>query len=362
MANIAKIPCLLLRGGTSRAPFFRKQDLPANREVWDKILLAIMGSPDVMQIDGLGGGKSVTSKVAILSQSEHSWAEIDFLFAQVGITQAKVDWDPSCGNILSGVAPAAIEMGLVQPNHEQTKVKIRAVNTGTLVEATVQTPGGQVMYAGDTAIDGVPGTAAPILLNFMNVVGSKTGKLLPTGHLREKIAGVTVTCIDIAVPMVIARAADLGKSGYETKQELDGDQDFLARIEEIRRLAGKRMGMGNVANSVTPKFAILAPPRHGGGITSRYFVPHTCHPTHAVTGAICVSYCSVLKGSVAEGLAVVSHASPQIINIEHPAGKIAVELVTKQESSGMVFASAGVIRTARLLMSGEVYLPQGIIE
>ena len=351
------IPCLFIRGGTSRGLYFLEADLPENKAVKEKILLSAMGSPDEGQIDGVGGSRSVTSKVAILSPSDHPWADVDYLFAQVQINRPSVDWAPSCGNILAGVAPAAIEKGLVLPQDGETKVKIRAVNTGSLIEAVVRTPGGKVAYEGEMSIDGVPGTAAPILLKLMEVVGSKTGKLLPTNHRREKIDGVEVTCIDVAMPMVIAPAQNLGKTGYETKAELDADQDFLERLERIRRIAGERMGLGNVANSVIPKFAIIAPPRYGGNLTSRYFVPDSCHPTHAMTGAICVASCSILKGSVAEGFALVSGSRRETVVIEHPVGKIEVILVRSSEEPTSLVESAVIIRTARLLFSGYVHVP-----
>lgn len=351
------IPCLFMRGGTSRGPYFLKEDLPSDERVRNKILLAVMGSPDERQIDGIGGATTLTSKVAILSPSEHPWADVDFLFAQVNVLTPKVDVSPSCGNILAGVGPAAIEKNLVSADiNGKTTVKIRAVNTGALIESVVCTPGGQLTYEGDTAIDGVPGTAAPILLNFMNIVGSKTGKLLPTGYLSEEIEGIQVTCIDVAVPMAIAQAEALGKTGYETKAELDADTAFLERIEAIRRIAGERMGLGNVANSVIPKFAMIAPPRQGGSITSRYFVPDTCHAAHAVTGAICVASCTLLQGSVADGIAKVTDSEQQNIIIEHPSGKIEISLVIRQQGSEIVIERAGLLRTARLLFSGNVYI------
>jgi 4-oxalomesaconate tautomerase len=346
-----------MRGGTSRGLYFLKADLPADEVMRNKVLLAAMGSPDERQIDGVGGATTLTSKVAILSKSSHPWVDVDFLFAQVSITQPKVDFGPSCGNILAGVAPAAIEKGFVTAVDGETKVKIRAVNTGSLIEAVVRTPRGRVTYDGETAIDGVPGTAAPIPLNFMEVVGSKTGKLLPTGNRREEIEGVEVTCIDVAMPMVIASADALGKIGYETKAELDTDTAFLQQIEAIRRVAGERMGLGNVANSVMPKFAILAPPRYGGSVTSRYFVPDSCHSSHAVTGAICVGCCCLLKGSVADGVAVTKGGEQEILAIEHPSGKIEVSLIVRSEGSEMIVESAGVVRTARLLFSGYVHVP-----
>jgi 4-oxalomesaconate tautomerase len=354
------IPCLFIRGGTSRGPYFLKTDLPADEVTRDKVLLAVMGSPDERQIDGIGGATTLTSKIAILSASNHPWADVDFLFAQVSVAQSKVDLQPSCGNILAGVGPAAIKMGLIPAVDGKTVVKIHAVNTGALIEAVVHTPSGQVTYDGDTAIDGVPGTAAPILLNFMEIVGSKTGKLFPTGHRREEIEGVDVTCIDVAIPIAVARADALGKTGYETKAELDADTAFFERIERIRRIAGERMGLGNVAGSVIPKFAIIAPPRYGGNVTSRYFVPDSCHSAYAVTGAICVGCCSLIKGSVADGVATVTGSLEETVVIEHPSGKISVSLVTRTNGSSIIVERAGVVRTARLLFSGYVHVPASL--
>ncbi len=337
--------------------FFLKTDLPTDALTRDKILLSAMGSPDDRQIDGLGGATTLTSKVALFSPSDHPWADIDYHFAQVSVNQSKVDWSPSCGNMVAAIGAAAIERGLIPAMDQTTTVKIRNINTNSLIEAVILTNDGIVTYDGNTSIDGVPGTAAPVLLNFMEIVGSKTGQLLPTGHCREEIEGVEVTCIDVAMPMVIAQAHSFGKTGYETKAELDADKAFLQRMEIIRCIAGERMGLGNVANSVIPKFAIIAPPRHGGNITSRYFVPDVCHTAHAVTGAICVGCCSLLKGSVAENIAISTGSGDEIIVIEHPSGKIEVSLVTSYQGSSMIVERAGMLRTVRLLLSGNVYVP-----
>lgn len=351
------IPCVLMRGGTSRGPYFLADDLPAERDIQSRVLLAAMGSPDARQIDGIGGATTLTSKVAIVSPSAHDWAQVDYLFAQVSIKEAFVDYGPSCGNILAGVGPFAIETGLAAAEDPVTRVRIRNVNTDALIEAVVQTPGGQVVYDGDTAIDGVPGTAAPILLNFMDVVGSKTGKLLPTGHLRDEIEGIEVTCIDVAMPMVIATAASMGKTGYESKQELDDDADFFARLETVRRIAGARMGLGDVTGKVIPKFAILAPPRHGGSLASRYFVPDVCHAAHAVTGAICIGSCALIEGSIADGIAEVKGGAKETITIEHPSGMIQVSISHDPSAPTLKLDGAGVVRTARRLFAGEVYVP-----
>ena len=237
-----EIPCLFMRGGTSRGPFFEPGDLPADPDIRDRVLLAAMGSPDVRQIDGLGGATTPTSKVAIVGRSERPNIDVDYLFAQVSVDRAIVDTAPSCGNMLAGVGPFAIERGLVTPTADETRVTIFNVNTQSRIETVIQTPEGKVSYEGDQHIDGVPGTAAPILLNFSNVVGSKCGALLPTGVLREEIDGVTVTCIDVAMPMVLVRAADLDISGYEA-EAIVGDRSLMQRIETIRLEAGRRMGL-----------------------------------------------------------------------------------------------------------------------
>lgn len=257
-AQALRIPCVLMRGGTSRGPFFLEQDLPAEPAERDRVLLAAMGSPHLLQLDGLGGGNSLTSKVAIVSRSSRPDADVDYLFAQVAVERAHVDLGPNCGNMLSAVGPFAIEAGLVPALDGETPVRIHNRNTGALVEATVQTPGGIVAYDGATAIDGVAGTAAPIKLNFLEAIGSKTGALLPTGSARSEIDGVPVTLVDYATPMLLLRAADLGLAGDETPPELDADPALLARLEQLRREAGRRMGLGDVAGRVIPKVGVLA--------------------------------------------------------------------------------------------------------
>ena len=257
------IPCMFMRGGTSRGPFFLLEDLPAEPEVRDRVLLAAMGSPDPRQIDGLGGATTMTSKVAMVSPSQRAEIDVDYRFAQVWLDKAIVDTAPSCGNTLAGVGPFAIERRLVIPDADETRVRIFDVNTGSRIEALVQTPGGTVTYAGDQRMDGVPGTGAPVVLSFSDVVGSKCGALFPTGAVQEEIDGVPVSCIDVAMPMVIMRAGDLGLSGYDP-DEITGNAVLMERIEKTRLEAGRRMGLGDVAESVVPKVGILAPARRGG--------------------------------------------------------------------------------------------------
>ena len=355
--SLVDIPAIVMRGGTSRAPYFLARDLPSEREAMGRVLIAAMGAGSPLQVDGIGGGQPTTSKTAILSPSDDGWAEVDYLFAQVHAERAEVDFGPSCGNILAGVGPAAIELGLVRPRGETTAVRIRNVNTGARIEAIVETPDGRVNYDGEARIDGVPGSSAPVLLNFRDVVGSKTGALFPTGEARESVQGIEVTCIDVAMPMVIARAADLGISGYETRDELDANGALFAAIERVRLEAGTRMGLGDVSKSVVPKFGVLAAPREGGAVAARYFMPWKTHPSFAVTGAVCASSCLAAPGTVAEGLAILPDARPMPIAIEHPTGRIDVVLDADRTADGLDLRSAGLLRTARRLMRGTISVP-----
>ena len=354
-----EIPCLFMRGGTSRGPFFEPGDLPANPDVRDRVLLAAMGSPDTRQIDGLGGATTPTSKVAIVGRSERPGIDVDYLFAQVSVERASVDTAPSCGNMLAAVGPFAIERGLVKAADGETRVNIFNVNTQSRIEALVQTPGGEVRYEGDQTIDGVPGSAAPIVLSFTNIIGSKCGALLPTGVIEETIDDVTITCIDVAMPMVLIRAADLGISGYETN-EFGQDSELMQRIEGIRLIAGQRMGLGDVADSVVPKVGILALAREDGDISSRYLTPHSLHDAHAVTGAICVASCAAIEGTVAAKLATPRTEITGRVRIEHPSGVIDVELETSGAGAELEVLRAGTVRTARKIMAGRLFVPASV--
>ncbi|WP_417743200.1 4-oxalomesaconate tautomerase [Salipiger sp.] len=353
------IPFVFMRGGTSRGPYFNRADLPEDRETLAEVLIEVLGAGHPINIDGIGGGVAVTTKVAMLSPSEDDWADVDYFFAQVSVDERLVDFKPTCGNILSGVGPAAIEMGLVAPTGDETEIRIRAVNTGARVLARVQTPGGALRYDGDTAIAGVPGTAAPIALSFMGVVGSSTGAFLPTGNLRDSFDDIEVTCMDVAMPMVIARAEDFGLSGHETVQELDENRDFFARMEAVRLQAGAAMGMGDVSKSVTPKFGLLAPARDGGTIATRYFMPWTTHPSMAVTGSQCLASCALTPGTVADGLLERPSESPANVVLEHASGTIEV-LVDFDMTDQFTLNSAGLLRTARKLADGQVYVPASV--
>ncbi|TQM94889.1 4-oxalomesaconate tautomerase [Roseinatronobacter monicus] len=356
-----EIPFLFMRGGTSRGPYFNAADLPANRERLAAVLRAVLGSGHPLNIDGIGGSATVTTKVAILSRSEVEGVDVDYFFAQVDPIKPEVDFRPTCGNILSGVGPAAIEMGLVPVNGPQTRLRIRAVNTGALVDAVVQTPEGCVSYDGAYRLDGVPGSSAPVTLSFMGTVGTICGAMLPTGHARDMIEGVEVTLIDVAMPMVIARAADLGLRGDETREEIDENTALLERVEAIRCKAGPMMGLGaDVSGSVTPKVGLISAPVAGGSLRARYLTPWACHPTMAVTGGQCLAACAVLPGSVADGLAVVPVKGPAAMQIEHPSGALDVLLDFAVTGDSVDIHAAGLTRTARLLARGGVMVPRGV--
>lgn len=354
------IPFLLMRGGTSRGPYLNRADLPEDLETLADVLIAMVGSGHPLNIDGIGGGAAVTTKVAMLSRSDDDWADVDYFFAQVSVEDRLVDFKPTCGNILSGVGPAAIEMGLVDAQDRETTVNIRAVNTEARVAAVVQTPGGRVSYDGSAQIDGVPGTSAPVALQFMETVGGVTGAFLPTGSLVDEIDGIAVTCMDVAMPMVIARADAFGLTGYESAAELDENRAFFARMEALRLKAGALMGMGDVSKSVTPKFGLLARARAGGTIATRYFMPWSTHPTMAVTGAQCLASCVLTPGTVAEGMAIRPNEVPAPVTLEHASGTIEVAVDYAQTDARFEVRSAGLVRTARKLAGGEVFIPAAV--
>ncbi|MEM6306413.1 MAG: 4-oxalomesaconate tautomerase [Pseudomonadota bacterium] len=354
------IPFLFMRGGTSRGPYFNRADLPEDQETLARVLVAALGSGHPLNINGIGGGNAVTTKVAMLSQSDDDWADIDYFFAQVSVEDGAVDFKPTCGNILSGVASAALEMGLHPAQDGETTLRIRAVNTGAQVTAIVQTPRGAVSYDGDAAIDGVPGTAAPVGLNFMKVAGSSTGAFLPTGNVQDTFDGIDVTCMDVAMPMVIARAADFGLTGQETHEELDDNRTFFDRMEQIRIQAGAAMGMGDVSQSVTPKFGLLSPATQGGTISTRYFMPWKTHPTMAVTGSQCMASCALTPGTVADGMVEHPDKGPVTVTLEHPMGVMDVLIDFDMMDGQFHHTSAGLVRTCRKLAAGHVFVPKSV--
>ncbi len=351
------IPFLFMRGGTSRGPFFQRQDLPANRDKLSRVLIAALGSGHPLNIDGIGGGNAVTTKVAILSQSPDPEVDIDYLFAQVSVLDSLVDYKPTCGNMLTAVGPAAIEMGLMPAEEAMTTVRIRAVNTDAKIVVKVHTKDGQVVYNGNAKIDGVPGSASPIEMQFLNVAGSSTGSFLPTGRVKDNINGVEVTCMDVAMPMVIARAADFGLSGDETQDALDKNITFFERMEKVRLTAAKKMGMGDCKDSVTPKFGLVAPYDQTNHLTVRYFMPWRTHPTLAVTGCQCLASCALTPGTVAYPLMKRSDIIPKHLVLHHPMGTMDVIIDYSMSGDRLVHKSASIIRTARKLAEGQLFIP-----
>lgn len=353
------IPCTLMRGGTSKGPFFLASDLPADAALRDRVLLAAMGSPDPRQIDGVGGADPLTSKVAIVSTSSRPGIDVDYLFAQVAVERPLVDVTPNCGNMLAGVGPFAIERGLIAARDPVTAVRIYMVNSGNVAVAHVPTPGGVLNFEGDTAIAGVPGTAAAIRLDFLDTVGSVCGSLLPSGHAVDTVGGIPATLIDNGMPVVVLRASDFGKTGQERCAELDSDASFKARLESIRLEAALLMGLGDVRNKVVPKMTLVAPPRAGGHIATRTFIPVKCHAAIGVLGAVTVATACVLPGSVVEQVARIPRQKVQRLSVEHPSGEFTVE-IELDEGADFRVARSGLVRTARALFQGQVLVPRSV--
>ena len=354
------IPCTLMRGGTSKGPFFLASDLPSDVQTRDRVLLAAMGSPDARQIDGVGGADPLTSKVAIVSRSSRDGIDVDYVFAQVSVDRPIVDVTPTCGNMLAGVGPFAIERGLVAPHDPMTAVSIYMVNTETVAVAHVPTPGGELTYAGETSIAGVPGTSAPIRIDFRDTAGSVCGALLPTGNTLDQLDGIEATLIDNGMPMVVLRASDFAKSGDEAPAELNSDQKLKARLEQIRILAGEHMGLGDVRSKVVPKITLIAPPQAGGHVMTRTFIPHKCHSAIGVLMAVTVGTACILPGSVAQGIVHPQDGPVQFISIEHPSGEFSVEFELEQGGSRLKVVRSSLIRTARALFRGEVLVPASV--
>jgi 4-oxalomesaconate tautomerase len=344
------VRCLWMRGGTSKGGYFLAADLPADAAARDRLLLGVMGSPDPRQIDGMGGADPLTSKVAVVGPSAHPDADVDYLFLQVFVDQALVSDAQGCGNILAGVGPFAIERGLVAAQDGETPVRIRMVNTGEIAEARVATPGRRVRYDGAAAIDGVPGTAAPIPLLFRGLAGSMCGAALPTGRAVDVIEGVAATLIDYGMPCVILRAADFGLSGDEAPAALEADALLKARIEAIRLQAGPLMALGDVAAKSVPKMTLASAPAAGGAIATRSFIPHRVHAGIGVFAAVTVAAACLTPGSVAAGLARIPPDGR--FRVEHPTG--AAEVLVETGPDGAI-VGAGALRTARKLFDGVAF-------
>ncbi|HEY3259749.1 MAG TPA: 4-oxalomesaconate tautomerase [Pseudonocardiaceae bacterium] len=346
---------MLMRAGTSRGPFFLREWLPADERARDEALIGAIGASDVLGLDGVGGGSTLTSKVAIVSRSSQPGCDVDYLFAQVGVGQRAVDTSPNCGNMLAGVGPFAIEQGLVPANEGTTTVRVYNVNTRSRIDAAVSTPGRRVSYRGDTSIDGVAGTAAPIRLNFLDAWGSVTGAVFPTRSRIDLIDDIEVTCIDAAMPLMIVRAKDVGVHGHETPDQLDADPALLDRLETLRRIAGRRMGLGDVAGKVIPKPVIISAGDSAGNVTSRYFTPHRCHTSHAVTGAIGVATAFALPGTVADWASLPAGAHD--VAVLHPRGRIDVHVQLDGHGDELTVTGASLVRTARKILEGHLHLP-----
>jgi 2-methylaconitate cis-trans-isomerase PrpF len=348
--DLLRIPCVLMRGGTSKGPFFLASDLPAEPAQRDQLLLEIMGSGHPLEIDGIGGGNSLSSKVAIVGPATREGADVDYLFAQVKVEERLVDTSPNCGNMLSAVGPFAIEAGLVLANGHETKVRVHNVNTGKIIETLIQTPGGRVRYQGDAAIDGVPGTAAPVYLAFTEAVGAKTGRLLPTGVPQEIIDQVPVSLIDGAMPVMIARAETFGLTGSEAAADLDANRDLADRLEALRLEAGARMGFGDVRSSVLPKPVLIGQPTQGGDLSVRYFTPLRCHTSLATTGAVSLAMAATLPDTLV-GAALPEFKVPATLALEHPTGRMNVRVDIPE---GSTEPAVYVTRTCRRLFEGAV--------
>jgi 4-oxalomesaconate tautomerase len=343
-----------MRGGTSKGGYFLESDLPADCAERDAFLLRVMGSPDPRQIDGMGGADPLTSKVAVIRKSAREGIDVDYLFLQVFVDQAIVTDAQNCGNILAGVGPFAIERGLVPAAREETRVAIFMENTGQVAVATVQTPGGIVSYQGNARIDGVPGTHAPVPLEFRDTAGSSCGALLPTGNAVEILNGVRCTLIDNGMPCVVMKAEDLGATGYEPRDELEGDgfAGIREKIERIRLAAGPLMNLGEVKQKSIPKMMLVAPPRNGGAVTVRSFIPHRAHASVGVLAAVSVATACLLPGSPAYEVADIPGGQRKTLSVEHPTGEMSC--VLEVDDLGEVVSSA-LLRTARKLMDGVVF-------
>ncbi|MBL4600356.1 MAG: 4-oxalomesaconate tautomerase [Rhizobiaceae bacterium] len=345
-------PCMWMRGGTSKGAYFLADELPSDVATRDALLLAIMGSPDDRQIDGMGGADPLTSKVAVVKKSEREGIDVDYLFLQVFVDKPIVTDAQNCGNILSGVGPFAIERGLVDAKDGETEVAIYMENTGQIAIATIETPGGKVNYSGEARIDGVPGSSAPVPLAFQDTAGSSCGALLPTGNCIDVVDGISLTLIDNGMPVVVLAASDFGITGYEDRDTLDADTELKQKLESIRLQVGPMMNLGDVSEKTTPKMTLVAPPKNGGTITTRTFIPHRCHASIGVLGAVSVATACLLEDGPASKLATIPEGARKELQIEHPTG--ATTTILDLDEDGNV-KRAAMLRTARKLFDGIVF-------
>ena len=339
---------MIMRGGTSKGAFFIESELPADEGERDALLMKIMGTPDPRQIDGIGGAHPLTSKVALVSSTDDPDIDVSYLFLQLGVEEALVTDRQNCGNLLAAVGPFALERGLIHVPDGEAVVKIEMQNTGGVAVSHFQVEGAMPVYSGDTAISGVPGTAGEIAIDFLDIAGGTAGALLPTGNVVDVIGGVETTLVDNGMPVVVMRADTLGVSGYESCAELEANESLRTRLEEIRLTAGELMNLGVVSDTTIPKLTMVAPPRNGGTVSTRTFIPHRCHDAIGVLGAVSVATACLLPGTPAHGI---SETSASTVTLEHPTGSFDAVV----ELDGHDVVRAGIIRTARKLMDGMVY-------
>lgn len=355
LPNSAGVRCMWMRGGTSKGAYFVPEDLPDETHSRDDLLLRIMGTPDPLQIDGIGGATSLTSKVAIVSRSTSPDADVDYLFLQVGVDTPTVDDGQNCGNILAGVGPFAVERGLVEPGDPETQVRIHMLNSDSIAAATFPTPAGVPRYDGDVSISGVPGTGAGISLGFTGIQGSATGRLWPTGHVRDSVEGVEVTCVDNGMPVVVAEARSFGLSGYEPHEELRDDDALTARIDALRTQAARLMGLGDVLSSTIPKTVLVAPPQAGGQLCTRSFIPTHPHSAVGVLAAVSTVTGVLTPGAVGHDLTSAWSRSSTHVEVEHPTGSLVVDVAVDHSVEPVRVLRSGVVRTARKLFDGAVF-------
>ena len=355
------IPCAVLRGGSSRAVYFLKDDMPGNTRLRDRVLLSVVGGPDALQVDGIGGGHPLNNKAAIVSTSNRDDADLDYLFLQLVPAERKVRTDQNCGNVLVGVGPFAIETGLIEAAARRTTIRVHMVNSGNLCELTLETPEGQVEYEDDTVVDGASHGGVSVICDFLDVAGSACGSLLPTGNVLDEINGISVTCIDNGMPVIVLRAEDFDVAGDETPEELDANEALKHKLEALRLKLGPLMRLGDVVEMTVPKMCLVSAPTRGGLISTRTFIPHACHRSVGILGAVTVATACLLPGSVCKDIAVVPEGNEKTVSVEHPSGALAVRLIVDESATAEErIKRAGVVRTARLIMRGQAYVPASL--
>lgn len=355
-----KIPCVLMRGGTSKGPFFKASDLPDDPVLRDQVLIAAMGSPDARQIDGVGGANPLTSKVAIVKRSERNGVDLDYLFVQVVVDEPRASIKQNCGNMLAGVGAFAVQEGMIEARGDETTLTVFMENSGSLADVTFATPGGQPEYDGDARIDGVPGTASPVMTNFRGTEGSTCGALLPTGNLLDTVNGIEVTCIDNGMPCVIFEASAVGRTGYESRDDLNADAELKKIVEALRLEVGPMMNLQDVGSLTVPKMTLVAPPRNGGSITTRSFIPHDCHAAIGVFAAVSVATACIMEGSTASRVATIPDGERKMFSMEHPTGEMSVEMEFEGSAEAPVIKRAALLRTARRLFEGQILVSDSI--